>query len=278
VDTTFSCPVCNGNTWLPVGSHYYWRVEHQVNGNWHKDEYVRTRRRVLFEVWFPDADVVMLTSRRCAICSLTCYCPRPDSPDLEAKYRFLMEATDVDACDAVVEKDAARAAQVYNTICAVQPHSTCILDVGGGNGRLMLPFLAHGAACYLVDFATRMHQGVQRLGSTLADVPQAMSFDLVICSHVLEHVAYPRRLLEEVRQVLCDNGTVYVEVPVEKFHNNASNPILAEPVTHISFFTAVTLRALLLAVGFRIDLLEECTGTYEGQALPVIRAIATKSR
>jgi SAM-dependent methyltransferase len=123
-----------------------------------------------------------------------------------------------------------------------------------------------------------MHQGVQRLGSTLADVPQAMSFDLVICSHVLEHVAYPRRLLEEVRQVLCDNGTVYVEVPVEKFHNNASNPILAEPVTHISFFTAVTLRALLLAVGFRIDLLEECTGTYEGQALPVIRAIATKSR
>ncbi|CAE6860348.1 hypothetical protein R69658_07586 [Paraburkholderia aspalathi] len=277
MDTTFPCPACNGESWLPVGTHYYWRAEHQANGNWYRDQYVRLRRRVLFEIWFPDADVVILSSRRCATCGLACYCPRPDSFDLEAKYRFLMEAKGVGTRDAAVEQDAARAAWVYETICAVQTNPFRVLDVGGGNGRLMLPFLARGAECYLVDYATWTHQGVQRLGSTLADVPQAMSFDVAICSHVLEHVAYPRRLLEEVHRILCDDGIVYVEVPLEEFRNNAWNPILAEPVTHISFFTAVTLRHLLLAVGYQTNLLEECVGTYEGQPLPVIRAVATKS-
>jgi SAM-dependent methyltransferase len=276
VDTTFSCPACNGETWLPVGLHYYWRAEHQANGNWYRDQYVRLCRRVLFEVWFPGADVVILSSRRCATCELTCYCPRPDSFDLEAKYRFLIEAKGVGPRDAAVELDAARAARVYETVCAVQTNPFRVLDVGGGDGRLMLPFLAQGAECYLVDYANWMQQGVQRLGSTLADVPQTMSFDVAICSHVLEHVAYPRRLLEEVRQILSDDGVVYIEVPMEAFRNNAWNPILAEPVTHISFFTAVTLRHLLLTSGYQPNLLEECAGTYEGRPLPVIRAVATK--
>lgn len=275
MDTAFSCPVCNGETWLPVGLHYYWRAEHQANGNWHKDLNVRLCRRVLFEVWFPDADVVLLSSRRCSSCDLVCYSPRPDSADLAAKYRFLMEAKG--PRDAAVELDATRAARVYETVCAGRSKPFRVLDVGGGDGRLMLPFLAQGVECYLVDYGKWILEGVQRLGSTLADVPQTMSFDIVICSHVLEHVSYPRRLLEDIRRILCDGGIVYLEVPLEVFRNNAWNPILAEPVTHISFFTTTTLRHLLLATGYQTNLLEECAGTYEGRPLPIIRAVAAKS-
>ena len=141
----------------------------------------------------------------------------------------------------------------------------------------MLPFLAHGSDCFLVDYANWTQQGILRLGSTLADVPKAMTFEVVICSHILEHVACPRSLLEEVSRVLRDDGVLYIEVPREVFYNNAWNPIIAEPVTHINFFTALTLQYLLLKSGYQPNFLEECAGTYEGRPLPIIRAVATKN-
>jgi SAM-dependent methyltransferase len=39
------------------------------------------------------------------------------------------------------------------------------------------------------------------------------SFDLVICTEVLEHVLWPHRLLKEANRVLSDNGNILISVP-----------------------------------------------------------------
>jgi SAM-dependent methyltransferase len=39
------------------------------------------------------------------------------------------------------------------------------------------------------------------------------SFDLIICTEVLEHLLWPQSLLREISRVLCENGFLLVSVP-----------------------------------------------------------------
>src|SRR5262249_58954611 len=45
--------------------------------------------------------------------------------------------------------------------------------------------------------------------------PAACKADLVINSNVLEHVGFPRRLVEEILQATPSGGMVFLEVPCE---------------------------------------------------------------
>lgn len=75
------------------------------------------------------------------------------------------------------------------------------------------------------------------------------TFDLIILSHVLEHLYDPRRALELISQRLSPGGLFYVEVP--NFYGHASYSIY-----HLTCFTRQTLKAMLLQAGFsRLDLL-----------------------
>lgn len=73
---------------------------------------------------------------------------------------------------------------------------TRVLDIGGHDGR-NTPF-ADRAVTY-----------------EIGDPAPEGRFDLVVMAHVLEHVAYPRHLINYARSHLALNGVLYVEVPVE---------------------------------------------------------------
>jgi hypothetical protein len=66
-----------------------------------------------------------------------------------------------------------------------------------------------------------------------------------------------------------------VEVPLEAFYNNAWNPIVAEPVEHINFFTPEGVVRILCSAGFESDGAQVGWSSYEGRSLPVIRAVAS---
>src|SRR5277367_2485686 len=93
-----------------------------------------------------------------------------------------------------------------------------VLDLGAGAGSLK----GSGYPCQVVtvdyDWGafTQAYQvdgryGVAAAGEALP-FPAAV-FDLVICHHVLEHVAALDGVLAEVRRVLKDDGRMYVSVP-----------------------------------------------------------------
>jgi SAM-dependent methyltransferase len=94
--------------------------------------------------------------------------------------------------------------------------SALVLDVGSGDKP-------HWRADVLVDRYTGAEHGVQRSGAAVArlnrplfdadaaDMPFADKvFDYVICSHLLEHVADPAAVLEEMVRV---GKAGYIEVP-----------------------------------------------------------------
>jgi hypothetical protein len=67
-----------------------------------------------------------------------------------------------------------------------------------------------------------------------------------------------------------------VEVPLEAFYSNAWNPIVAQPVEHINFFTPEAVQRILSGAGFEADGAHVGWSSYEGRPLPVIRAVGIK--
>lgn len=280
MEMTFPCPACLSDAWAEIGIHRYWRTEHEPGGVWYRDEEVRLRRQVLFDVWFPEAAAVILRSRRCSICGMICYAPRPDNAELTSKYDFLgaaMPGSPTPGTSGLVEAaDAARASGILEALTPHLAGEGSVLDVGGRDGRLMAPFADRGFKCFLVDQMEHVRPGVRKLGDRMDDVPAHLTFDAAVCSHVLEHVAAPRELLELIHDRLRSGGVVYVEVPHEVFYNNVWNPIVVQPVEHINFFTLDALEKILSGSGFTVEKAGVGLSSYDGQPLPVIRAVGVK--
>lgn len=219
------CPVCDGHDWKIVAR----RVFKAADGP-RRAAYVALRYRVLFELWRPGAAELELTLQYCGGCGLLIYTPRPTQDELAAKYRFLEQATPTPP-----RSRLGRARHLHDRVAPhLPPGPAAILDLGGGTGDLLAELVRRGHRGYTVDFVERTIPGVERIGSTIDDVPADRRFDLVVCSHVLEHVAEPRAVLARLVERLAPGGLAYVELPLELL---GGTPAMREPVTHINFFT-----------------------------------------
>jgi SAM-dependent methyltransferase len=125
-----------------------------------------------------------------------------------------------------------------------------ILDFGAQTGELTAAFPAPCARfVYDKNLEAVTDPGVRPLGS-LAAVRAQGPYDLIVLSHVLEHVPQPVELLADLRATLAPGGLVYVEVPLEycgalvKRRGIALGP-------HIHFYTRTSLLAGLRRAGLR---------------------------
>jgi SAM-dependent methyltransferase len=129
-----------------------------------------------------------------------------------------------------------------------------VLDYGFGHGTflLRLPRRHHIAGVELSDSAVR---NVLRLSSfvrrpitlytpgELATLPSS-SFDLICCSHVLEHVDDDRALLVEFRRLLTQQGHLLINVPI--------NEVWDDP-NHVRSYDASAAVDLLESAGFVVE-------------------------
>lgn len=130
-----------------------------------------------------------------------------------------------------------------------------ILDIGAGPG-LFLDALKHQKI--LVNYSAVEPDIIQRgalsrknmVGEVYGDVseiPTTTKFDLIVLSHVLEHVPAPHTFIAQLFNLLGSTGHLFIEVPnrdhlYKKMH---------EP--HLLFFNDSSLRSTLGAHGTPID-------------------------
>ena len=108
-----------------------------------------------------------------------------------------------------------------------------VLDIGGGNGQ-NTPF---------------------RDRATIVDIGDTIEghYDLVVMSHLLEHVASPRHFVELARKHLNPDGLIYTETPIDPPHNSWNE--------HCQVFSEQSLRILLdPIIDYREDILERICG------------------
>ena len=146
-----------------------------------------------------------------------------------------------------------------------------ILDYGGDRGDLVRG-LFDGAAAFVYDIS-----GVPPVEGVVATAdPAGCQAGLIINSNVLEHIGFPRLLVEDIRKAAPAGGMVFLEVPREspldlrRILRRAAQtgivfltrPALALSVVrpaslymmheHINYFTERSLTALMRSCGFSV--------------------------
>jgi SAM-dependent methyltransferase len=136
-----------------------------------------------------------------------------------------------------------------------------VLDIGCGNGGLLQELQTWGFRDLTgVDPSpfcvanTAARPGLRALAGTLTNLPVELGrYDLVILSHVLEHVADLRSLIAPLRRLLTPAGRLYVEVPdAMRYTQFVTSPFQDFNVEHINHFSLASLARLFSAHGFAL--------------------------
>jgi 2-polyprenyl-3-methyl-5-hydroxy-6-metoxy-1,4-benzoquinol methylase len=137
-----------------------------------------------------------------------------------------------------------------------------LLDIGFGNGRLLETARAYGFEAYGIESSRARCQAlepllgerVQRAWLGDSELPWG-SFDVVVMSHVVEHLPDPATALRRVRDAMNDEGLVYVAVPdIEslQFRVLGRRWVAINAVAHFQYFNEESLTRLLDDAGFEI--------------------------
>lgn len=159
------------------------------------------------------------------------------------------------------ERDFARFRQMAAEIGRRVPDKSArIVDVGCANGQMLAALGALGftrltgvdpsAAC--VQQAAAI-PGVSAYVGSLTQMPaEEEPYDVVILSHVLEHVRDVKEALGCLSQFLRPEALVYVEVPdASRYVDFAWSPFQDFNTEHINHFSLVSLGNLLRQCGLR---------------------------
>lgn len=154
-------------------------------------------------------------------------------------------------------------------LCADIPHNT-VLEIGAGDGAVLAALKQAGfgsehRALEISSSAVQLMRdrglNAQLFDGSRVPYPDA-SFDLVVLTHVVEHLEHPRQVIREACRV---GKHVYIEVPTDHTLRLDENYVY-DPVGHINFYTPKTARMLLRSCELSIkkDLLAS-------HSLPILR-------
>lgn len=155
-------------------------------------------------------------------------------------------------------------------IDSVPKEAKYILDVGcgsGSNGRALIESGCIIDGITLSEAEAKEARNIYRaviifnLENGLPPEFQTLQYDCIICSHVLEHIAYPEKLLNDIHHVLKPTGVLLVALPNVMHYNARWKLLLGKfdyeesgiwDYTHLRWYTFKTGGALLQKHGFTI--------------------------
>ncbi len=196
------------------------------------------------------------TIHRCRECSHVYVNPRVD---LALQLRMARELEEVDEENEFLEVQRIFAEPICHLL-RLRTAGSRLLDLGFGRGYILKLARAYGFEVYGLDisnylaerlrpeFGERLHTGA------LGDDPIPWDdFDVVVMSHVVEHLADPGAVLREVWAKLRPNGILFVAVPdiaSLQFKMFGKHWDVVNPLVHFQYFNEASMTRLLTDCGF----------------------------
>lgn len=144
---------------------------------------------------------------------------------------------------------------------AVDAMGKQFLEIGPGSGGTCLYAKSHGWNVSTLDVVAahnkyyKEHIGVAHAYQSFSDIKTG-TFDLVVMTHVIEHVVDPKEFLENVFRILKKNGLVVISTPNHKsfFARCLGARWWSYSVDdHFTFFTPKSLTQLTGDIGFTLS-------------------------
>jgi 2-polyprenyl-3-methyl-5-hydroxy-6-metoxy-1,4-benzoquinol methylase len=159
-----------------------------------------------------------------------------------------------------------------------------VLDIGCATGSLIAYLEQHGWDATGLELSAQeaayaASRGLKVQKSTLEGAAfPAESFDVILASHLVEHLNNPRSFFHEARRVIKKDGRIYITTPniagfqAKLFGNRWRSAIF----DHLYLFSVRTLRAIMESEGFTIERIATWGGLAAGTAPAPIKRLADK--
>lgn len=131
------------------------------------------------------------------------------------------------------------------------------MDLGGCSGGV-LDSVRNKSKCYLVDYDDKYLEYAQKknISTIKGDIENVINEnikpDLIIMSHVVEHIVDLDNFLQRLKIVMKENSIVYFEFPaLDSLKLGRSGNFLNElHIPHIYYFTSYWMKDFLINNGF----------------------------
>lgn len=197
----------------------------------------------------------------CKKCGLVVTNPRMTQKSYDQfytdEYRKLYNGTDKPT-DKFFQDQYRKGKKIYKFLPNL-PESTYILEVGCGAGGILYYLKEKGFKVKGIDIGEEYIQygikkGLDLEACKLQNLKLDIKPDLIIYSHVFEHILDVKNELTFIKQNLHENGMLYIEVPgLKNVHNSYMDFMIYLQNAHTYHFTLETLNNLVHIHGFELS-------------------------
>jgi len=217
---------------------------------------------------------------RCAYCGLVQRNPQPDKNEIIARYSavygsdYLSYELENEAAFLKLQQLALRDAKFDMTIPEWSGGTPSLIDIGCATGALLaylrdLNWRVAGVEISPCAEYAQKERGLDVRNIPLEDIkfPQE-SFDIVLASHLIEHLNDPASFLAEVNRVLKKDGFVFITTPnISGFQARLYRGKWRSAIfDHLYLFSVRTLSKMLKKAGFKIERVRTWGGLAAGFA------------
>lgn len=136
----------------------------------------------------------------------------------------------------------------------VKDFSGSVLDVGAGKGITGLLFAKKGYSVSVLEpdkqniSQLQKNDNITTYNGNFENIEISEKFDIIVLSHVLEHVVDIKKFLNSLKKILTNKGIIFIEVPNCKNEHELLDSINKSP--HLSHFNMNCLKKLLEILEF----------------------------
>jgi 2-polyprenyl-3-methyl-5-hydroxy-6-metoxy-1,4-benzoquinol methylase len=173
----------------------------------------------------------------------------------ETDYRALYSGA---ATDTFLRHQISRGVKTRQYVSSFLDDRARVADVGCGAGGLLLPFreAGHNVIGCDLDETYLEHgrrEGLDLRRGTYEALADLAPFDLVLLSHVVEHIAALPQFLAGVRSLLARDGLAYIELPgLRRISSSYGDPLRYFQNAHLWNFDLAALSRTLTRSGLRL--------------------------
>jgi SAM-dependent methyltransferase len=196
---------------------------------------------------------------QCQQCGFWFVLPRPSQQVLENVYQGFTNQMETLKFSAIKAKNNVSLWRLW--LKKYAPSAKRILEIGCSSGHLLFGLKQYGYqvfGCDVSQEAVRLAKKHYDLDIFLSQFPQEnqkAGFDVLLLSHLIEHLVSPKDFLKQALQFLKPQGILLLATPNLNslgFRLFGNHYTMVSPPVHLNFFNKKTIRLLLFGSCFLV--------------------------